>query len=301
MILNINQLRSFYTAARNGSISRAAGELMVTPPAISMQIKELEERVGMRLLLREGNGIRLTHTGEEIFRRADRIFQEIGEMEGFLEDVSTGKSGELRIGCPEIPAKQLMPGLVEEFKKTHPGIRLVLNQGSNAEMIKSIMEHKNELVFVRADRSAKFRIKVLRRDEYVLVAAPQSKHLAGSEVSIMQLASVPLVITGEGSAIRELVLDYFRKFRVSPHIVMESSSASLLREFVRRDTGVGFLQKDAAQEEVKKGYLRVVHILEGEPAMDFGIGYRNRRDLSPAAWAFLRLLEKSENIGPFLE
>ncbi len=300
MILNLNQLRSFYTAAKMGSVSRAAEQLMVTPPAVTMQVKQLEETVGIRLLVREGNSVRLTDSGEELFRRAEKVFQGIREMEGFLEDTSRGKSGALRIGSPETPGQYLIPSLVAEFKKTYPGIKVVLDQGTNAEMIKSIEDHRNELAIIshKPGRS-RLKVKVIGRHEVILIAAPSSQHLSGREISVMQLAEVPLILTREGSAIREAALEYLRRFKVNPSVTVESSSVSLLKKLVRRDSGVGFVERDAAREELKKGSLKIVRILEGSPVIEFGIGYRNRRDLSPAAWAFLRMVDMSRDLKPF--
>jgi len=296
VIVNMNQLRSFYMAAKLNSISKAAQALMVTPPAITMQVKQLEETVGVRLLVRDGNSIRLTDTGVIVFKKAELIFQEIHEMEGLLEDVSTGKSGELRVGCPEGPLKLLMP-LITGFKKTYPGIRVILDQGSNAEMVKSIEDHRNELAVIRYRPSnSRLKIKVIWKDEVVLVASPKSVHLPGSEISVMQLSQIPLVLRREGSGVREIVLEYLRRFKVAPLIAVESASASLLKEFVRQDAGIGFVEKDVIDEELKNGTLKLVQILEGYPTIEFGIGYRNRKDLSPAAWAFLRLLDKSEHL-----
>ena len=289
----MNQLRSFYVAANLKSISGAAQVLMVTPPAITIQVKQLEETIGIRLLVRDGNSIRLTDAGASVFKRAEKIFQEIHEMEGFLEDMATGKSGELRIGCPEIPLKRLMP-MIETFKKTYPGIRIILDQGLNADMVKSIEDHRNELAVIRHRPSnSRLKIKVIGKDEVVLISAPKTDHLSASEISVTQLSDIPLIIRREGSAVREVVLEYLRKFKVSPLIVMESASVNLLKEFVRQDRGIGFVERDAVDEELKNGTLQAVRILEGSPAIEFGIGYRYRRDLSPSAWAFLRLLDKS--------
>ena len=296
MILNMNQLRAFYAAAKSRSITKAADELMVTPPAITMQVKQLEETVGIRLLVRDGNSIRLTDTGEVVCKRAEKIFQEIHEMEGFLEDVSTGKSGELRIGCPETPLKRLMP-LIAEFKKTYPGIRVILDQGSNAEMVRSIGDHQNELAVIRyRPNNSRLKIKVIWKEEVVLIAPPKSVHLPGSEISIMLLSEIPLILRREGSAVREVVLEYLRKFKVKPSIAMESASIHLLKEFVQKDSGVAFVERDGVDEELKNGTLKAVRILEGSPTIEFGIGYRNRKDLSSPAWAFLRLLDKSEGL-----
>lgn len=284
-------------AAKLNSISKAAQALMVTPPAITMQVKQLEEALGIRLLVRDGNSIRLTDTGNAVFKRAEKIFQDIHEMEGFLEDVSTGKSGELRIGCPEIPLKRLIP-LIQTFKKTYPGIRIILDQGSNADMVKSIGDHRNELAVIRhRPSSSRLKVKIIWQEEIVLIAAPKSVHLPSSEISVMQLSEVPLIIRREGSAVRELVLEYLRRFKVNPLIAMESASIALLKQFVQQDNGVGFVERDAVDEELANGALRAVRVLEGCPAIEFGIGYRNRKDLSPPAWAFLRLLEKAENRG----
>jgi len=296
VILNVNQLRSFYVAASLKSISGAAQALMVTPPAITIQVKQLEETIGIRLLVRDGNSIRLTDAGARVFERAKKIFREIHEMEGFLEDMATGKSGELHIGCPEIPLKRLMP-MIEAFRKTYPGIRIILDQGSNADMVKSIEDHRNELAVIRYKPStSRLKIKVIWTDEVVLIRSPKSVHLSASEISVTQLSEIPLILRREGSAVREVVLDYLRKFKVTPLIAMESASVGLLRDFVRQDRGIGFVERDAVAKELKNGILRAVRVLEGSPTIEFGIGYRNRKDLSPQAWAFLRLLDKSVHL-----
>jgi DNA-binding transcriptional LysR family regulator len=280
-------------AASLKSISGAARVLMVTPPAITFQVKQLEETIGIRLLVRDGNSIRLTDAGVSVFERAEKIFHEIHEMEGFLEDIATGKSGELRIGCPEIPLKRLMP-VIEAFKKTYPGIRIILDQGSNADMVKSVQDHRNELAVIRyRPTNSRLKTKVIWTDEVVLIGSPKSVHLSASEISVTQLSEIPLILRREGSAVREVALEHLRKFKVTPLIAMESSSVNLLKEFVLRDKGVGFVERDAVNEELKKGALLAVRVLEGSPAIEFGIGYRNRKDLSPPAWAFLRLLDKS--------
>ncbi|MCX8111041.1 MAG: LysR family transcriptional regulator substrate-binding protein, partial [Syntrophorhabdaceae bacterium] len=121
------------------------------------------------------------------------------------------------------------------------------------------------------------------------------------EISVMQLANIPLILRREGSAVREVVFEYLKRFKVTPQIAMESASIALLKEFVRQDSGVGFLEREAVEEDIQNNTLKSVKILEGSPVIEFGIGYRNRRDLSPPAWAFLRLLDKSENILSILK
>ena len=293
MIVNMNQLRSFYTAGKLNSIAKAAQALMVTPPAITQHIKRFEESIGIRLLVREAHSIRLTGTGEGVMQRAEKIFEEIHEMEGYLEDISAGKSGDLRVGCTEAPLRHLAP-LIETFRKTNPGVKIILDQGSNAEMVKSIVDHRNELAVVQySPGNTKIKAKALWREEIVLVAAPDSVHWAGTDLSVMQLSQIPLVIRREGSAVRGVVLDYLRRFKVIPFVAVESGSTAGVKEFVRQDNGIGFVERGAVQEELKNGTLRTIHIVEETPLIEFGIAYASRRELSPAAWAFLRLVDKS--------
>ena len=300
MILNLNQLRAFYTAAKSGSVTKAARELMVTPPAVTMQVKQLEKTIGLRLLFREGNSVSLTEVGKAVLQRAEKIFGEIHGMEDFLEDVSTGKSGELRIACPQTLAKYLMPRLITAFKDAYPEIRILLDQGSNAEMVRSIVNHENELGLIRnVSDDKRFKIKVMGKVELALITAPASVYFRSEVISISEVASAPLIISREGSAVREAVFEYLRKFRVIPSVMIESGSTDFIKELVRQDKGVSFLERCGVIES-REGTLREVRILEGAPSVEFGIGYLNRRDLSPAAWAFLRLLDKSEDLLPFI-
>jgi DNA-binding transcriptional LysR family regulator len=297
----MNQLRAFYTAAKWGSITRAAQELMVTPPAITMQVKQLERTVGIRLLFREGHAVRLTDVGEAVFKKAEDIFGEIREMENLFEDVSTGKSGQLRIGCTQTSAKYLMPPLITAFKDAYPGLRIVLDQGSNAEMVKGILDHKNELALIRnVPDDRRLKVRVIGRVEVVLTAARESVYFRSEKVSISELPKVPLIVPEQGSATRDVIFEYLRRFRVSPSVAIESANRDFIKELVRQDKGVSFFERYEMNEPSEK-VLREVRILEGAPVMEFGIGYLNRKNLSPAAWAFLRLLDKSEDLLPFIK
>jgi len=294
MILNMNQLRSFYMAAKMGSISKAATELMVTPPAITMQVKQLEEAVGIRLVLRDGNSMRLTPTGELLLQKAEKVFLEARQIEEFLTDISKVRSGELRLGCPEVSARYLMPKFTE-FKDLYPGVRIVLSQGTHAEMVKSVLDHRNELAVI-LDRASKgkLKIKLIGKLELVLVASPVSVHLPGSEISVARLADIPMILRTEGSAVREIVLEYLNKFSVLPMTSIECTRVSSIKEFVMRDGGVAFVEKDAVEAEIGNGSLKTVSVLEGSPAVGLGFGYRSRRDLSPTAKAFLGLFDNLE-------
>lgn len=297
MILNINQLRAFYSAAKYMNITKAAQELMVTPPAVSKQIKQLEETLEIRLIFRNGNSMRLTEPGENLFKRCQGIFEQIKETENYLVDISRAKLGVLKIGCPETPAKYVIPPLIAKFKKIYPGIRIVLDQGSSSEMIKSILDHKNELAVVRyRPEEKRCKVKIIATEELILIAALKSKHIPTNEISVTQLSTIPLILPREGAATREVIRDYLQKFKVTPMITMESGNTDLIKQLVSRDDGVSFLVRSTVSGDLNKSNLRSINILAGPPTLEYGIGYLERRSLSPGTWAFLRLLEKFEDL-----
>jgi DNA-binding transcriptional LysR family regulator len=299
MILNMNQLRAFYTAAKHGSITKAAQDLMVTPPAITIQVKQLEKTMGIGLLFREGNSVRLTEMGRAVFEKAENIFGEIRVLENFVEDVSTGKSGQLRIGATQTSAKYIMPPLISAFKDAYPGLRVILDQGSNAEMVRSILDHKNELSLVRNVYDRRLKIKAIGRTEVVLTAARGSAFFPSQTISISELPKAPLFLTEEGSATRDIVYEYLRRFKVIPWVALEAGNRDFIKQLVRQGEGVGFFERYEMEDPAERDLVEI-RILEGAPVMEFGITYLNRKSLSPGAWAFLRLVDRTSDLLPFL-
>ncbi len=301
MILNMNQLRSFHLAAKLKSITNAARELMVTPPAVTMQVKQLEETVGIKLMYRDGNTISLTDVGKSVFKSADEIFGKIHKMEKYLTDLSAARQGELRIGCTPTPVKYVMPVLISEFKTAYPGIRIILEQGTSSEMVKGILDNDIELALMRYQPDdTKIKVRLIGTEEVVFISAYESKLLPVNEISVTQLSTLPLIAYKEGSGARALIFDYLRKFKVEPNITLESGSIELIKELVRQDNGISFMGKMAVEEDLKNGIFRAIRILEGSPTIQFGIGYLQRKYLSPAAWAFLRMVDKMDEILPSL-
>jgi DNA-binding transcriptional LysR family regulator len=95
---------------------------------------------------------------------------------------------------------------------------------------------------------------------------------------------------------REVVFEYLRRHKITPNLAMESGSVAFIKELLRGDYGVGFLELYSVREELEEGVLKPIRILEGSPSFQLGIGYIQRKDLSPAAWAFLRILDKLDDM-----
>ncbi len=296
MILNINQLRAFVTAARLKSISLAAQELMVTVPAISMQINRLEQALGFRLMYRQGHTVRLTEPGKTVFSQSRHIFEEIRNMEKVIGKLTKDTSGVLRVGSPETPARYLMPELIMAFKKTYPNVKIVLSQGTSAEVLEGIKSQVYDFGIMGCGRlSRNMKMIPLASEEILLVSSPTNTILKAPAVSAAQFSTIPLIMPKEGSALREVVLSYLRRFNVTPLIVLEVTGVDLIKDLVKNDQGATLMTASAVKDNLQNGSLKSISIIEGSPVIDYGIAYQQRKYLSPAAWAFVRLAAKTEN------
>lgn len=296
MVLNLNQLRSFYAAAKCGSITKAAAELMVTPAAVTLQVKQLEENIGLKLLYRAGNAMLLTESGLEVFGRIRTIFEEIQDLEVFIANVSKGKSGELKIGCSETAAIYVMPGLISSFQLAYPGIRIIIGRGTTNEMLNSLVNRQIELVVAHyRPEDKRFKMRFMGSKAITLIAAKNSTCLPRDAVSVTNLKDVPFISPAKGSAIRHIMSNYLKQFKVYPKIVMETSSIALTKTLVQQDKGISFVCREGIDEELAKDQLKEVHVQEGLPAIEYGVGYLNRSDLSEAALAFIKIMEQVKN------
>ena len=295
MILNINQLRCFYMAIKYNSISLAAKKLMVTPPAISMQIKLLEKTLGFDLLIRKKNSIQPTEIGEKVFSKAESVFGQLLELEKYLEDVSLGEAGEFRIACHEVPSKYIMPKLIGLFNQVYPKVKIIVELGKTPDMIERIHNHDIPMALVvKRQIDAKLVIKPVIEDEIVLIAAKNSKFVQEDEISIQQLQTLPLIVHEKESGIMLLVNRHLEKFRITPNIVMETGSQDILKEFLTKDMGLAFIENFAIQKELKEKRFRKIAIKEGSPVMQLGVCYLKERQQSPIIQAFLTLLDENK-------
>ncbi|OPY62111.1 MAG: HTH-type transcriptional activator CmpR [Syntrophorhabdaceae bacterium PtaU1.Bin034] len=281
-------------AAKEGSVSKAAKRLMLSQPLLTNHVKSLEEAIGVRLMVYESDSIRLTRAGQAVLRKASRIFHEIDETESLLEQISSKKGAELRIGCPDIPGSCLVPRLIAEFEQSYPNIRITVNRGKDISMAKSVESGRNDLAVMRfRPANCRLKMKLVEKDELVLIASPWSIHVPGGEIQVRDLSQVPLISLKEGSAVREVVLQYMWKFMVTPKVNIESPSVALLKEFVRRDDGLAFVERSVVQAELDQHLLKEICITDGSPTITLAIGYPSGGEVSPPARAFLRLVAQS--------
>lgn len=264
---------------------------MVTPAAVTAQIKLLEETIGLILLFRSGNCMALTDSGLAVFEKTRKIFEGINDLELFISDISKIKLGELRIGCSETAAIYVMPKLITAFQRAYPGITVIIDRGTTAEMERNLLDRKHELVLIRYRHNEKrFRMRYMGQKEIALIAAKKSVHLPKDEILMSELSHVPLIVPNKGSATRDIIFKHLKRFKIIPKVVLETTSIALTKSLVQQDEGVSFICRDGVYEEIADNRLREIHLLESLPFIEYGIAYLSRNNLSETALAFIRMI-----------
>jgi len=294
-VINLNQLRAFYQAAKCQNVSIAAKNLFVSQPAVTAQIKLFEENCGLKLFKKKGRNLFLTEEGKTLFNYARKIFECERKIEDAVEQMKELKKGSLRLGSARTYARYFMPFLLTGFREAYPHIKIHFDEGSSLEMIHSLLDLKNEVVIIaRADDHPNIAFIPFSREEVVLILPP-NHHLANKDrIRLAQIAEAPIIMKDPGSGTRKLVDELFAKNNCSPNILMETGDAEIIKLLVQHGEGVSFLVKEAVAVELHEKKLATVPLAKDPIFLDVSIAYLKTQPLSLAAQAFLTSLE---NLG----
>jgi DNA-binding transcriptional LysR family regulator len=289
--MDTRQLAAFCAVVDRKSFSQAAERLGVTQPAVSLQVRALEERLGRQLLDRSGRRVEPTEAGERLYRRAQRILQ---LEEQLLEDVGAGDdgplTGTLALGASTGPGAHLVPLLLCEFQREHPGLHIALSIWDTYAVIERVAEREVELGVVgalRRNRSLVF--EPLTRDEIVL-AVPPAHPAAGGEISVEDLRGETLVVMQEGAGVRQVVEQELRRAGLRLRTLepkLELGLQESVKSAVAAGYGVTFISRMAIEGELAAGTLAAARVAGIEPSRQLYVVRAKGRPTSRAADAFL--------------
>jgi len=286
-------LEAFYLVVRRGSCTRAAEELNVTQPAVTIQIKSLEKSLNMKLLEFLGRKVQLSEAGELLYQYAEKIFDLVGDADEKMKDFKKLMRGTLRIGTTKNYARYLMPSLLPTFQRKFPRIKVILDEGNSEELARSVLEGKNELAFIsqlNLDRSIKHLF--FSTVEFVLVASPEHRFSKRQSISIRELNGEPVILREKGSGSRAAILRKFQEYGIWPSVILEASSLDFIMGYVKQNRGVSFMFEPDIKEELERGTLKVIPIEEGNIIFFTDIIYHSEKSLSPPAQAFLEIVKE---------
>jgi len=293
IMLNFNQLRVFYHAAKNLNFTAAANELFITQPAVTFQMKAFEEFCNLKLFKKRARKLFLTDEGRVLFEYAEKIFKFEKEIENVIDEMKELKRGVLSLGTTKAYARYFMPLMLSTFHKNYPKIKIQLNEGSSLDMTHSLLDFKNEVaVIAKAGELPEVDFFPFSKEEMAVIVAPGHHFAKKKTITFKDLANEPFIMKEKGSGTRKLVEQLFSSENCTPDILMETSNTEFIKQLVQRGEGVSFLVREAVAAELSEKKLVEVPLKGRKIFLDVSIAYLRAQVLSPPAKAFVDTLRK---------
>lgn len=290
MHITLRQLRIFEAVGRHTSISRAAAEMHLTQPAVSMQIKQLEGQIGLPLLEQIGRRMYLTEAGHELRNFAQRFAVQSGELESAMDQLRGLERGLLRISVVST-ANYFLPRFIARYTDRHPGVRIRL-QVSNREMVlAALTDNRTDLAITgMPPDSADVAAERFMENPLVVIANPRHALTRAMRVETAQIAAEILLMREPGSGTRAATERHFSNCGVTPTQGCELSSNEAIKQAVQAGLGLGVVSLQTIELELETRRLVVLPV-EGFPIVrHWYIVHRRDKRLSAASQAFRDLL-----------
>ena len=303
----LRQLQIFEASVRLGSFSRAAEELFVTQPTVSMQIKKLSDALGIPLFEQVGRNVRPSEIGDELYDACRKIFESLANLEMKVSDHKGMKRGRLRVGVVST-AQYFVPEVLGEFCRQHPGIDVALKVSNRDLITERLNNFEDDLYIVGQTPADVIEIESFQfAPNPLVVLAPRDHPLVGQKnIPLSQIAEEPFILREPGSGIRDATLRLFQQAGLQPNVRMELGSNEAIKHAVVGGLGISVLSLHTVSLEGPNGPVALLDV-EGFPIMrNWHIVYPKGKELSLVADAFLefsldmepRLREKMKAMWP---
>jgi len=247
------RLQVFHTVARLLSFTKAAETLHMTQPAVTFQIRQLEEYFNTRLFDRTHNKISLTAAGQRVYEYAERILQLYAEMENSVREMTGDVSGILIIGASTTIAEYMLPSLLGEFKNLHPNINLRLRVSNSVGVVHMVEDNSVDVGIVESPISNKnLAVEVCWHDELVFICPPQHPLAKKTAITMKDFIDEPFVCREEGSGTREFILEYMDKNKMTLqdlNLNVEVGTPEAVKSAVEAGLGISIVSQATIAKE----------------------------------------------------
>jgi len=290
--MDFDQLETFLEVARNLSFSRAAEKRFRTQPAISAQIRALEEEVGVKLLDRTGGKVSVTGAGKVFVTYCEETLDARRYVLNAMQEMERVPRGEIVVAANEGTCLHVLPEVFAQFKKAYPEVGITVQRSESREVLEAIIDNSADFGIVSLPVDDKRLSTVLiHRDELVLIVAPKHALTKLDKVRIADIGQYPVLLPKLGRT-REAIDRIFDENNIKPNISMELESSELLKAFVSAGVGVGFIASSNAESDVRLGNLVRVRPHGIDVRRDLALVFRKDKALSRAALAFIDITVK---------
>jgi LysR family transcriptional regulator, low CO2-responsive transcriptional regulator len=288
--ITLRQLRIFEAVARHASISRAAAELHLTQPAVSMQVKQLEDQIGLALIEQIGRKLSLTEAGHELRKQAARIATQMVELNTAMDQFRDLERGVLRLAVVST-ASYFLPKPIMRFTERHPGVRVSLHVVNRDAVLSALADNHADLAITGQPPEQAGIDAVYYMDNPLVVIAAPSHSLAGQRaIPLRRLQEETLVLREPGSGTRATVERHFAAHKVAYRPGCEMSSNEALKQAVQAGLGIGVVPHQTLELELETGRLVVLDVSGFPVVRQWYLAQRRDKRPSGAAEAFKEFL-----------
>ena len=259
--MNLHQLRIFYTVANRMSFTQAAADLVLSQPAVSLQIRALEKTLALRLFERVNNQLSLTEAGSALYRSAMVMLNAEEEAERTMSELAGATRGKLIIGANTTGGMYVMPGVIRAFRRAHPEAELVLHIDGTERIMERVQQNVIDLGFVGGPiDDSRFHVEPLWEDPLALIFSPEHAFTGRSSVTLADLARQPFMVPEATSRTRLLYEHVLREAGVTIKAGLQLNGTEPVKKAVEANLGVAIVSAHAVDREVGAGYLQTAAI-----------------------------------------
>jgi len=294
--MDFDQIETFLEVARLLSFSRAAEKRFRTQPAISSQIRSLEEEVGAKLLDRSGGKVSVTASGKLFQKFAEEMIEARKAVLTSVAETERVPRGEIVVGANEGTCLHVLPEVFAEFKKQYPDVGVNIKRADYAKILESVIDNSVDFGVVSLPvTDNRLTVVLIHRDELVIIAPPEHPLARMKTATVVEAAKFPLIMPKAGHT-RDALESLFYERKLKPRYTMELDSSELLKRFVAADAGVGFIARSNVLEDVRANALAAVAISDATIRRDLALIFRKDKALSRAALAFIDIAVKIKGV-----
>jgi len=291
--MDFDQLETFIEVTRLSSFSRAAEKRFRTQPAISSQIRSLEEEVGAKLLDRSGGKVSLTASGKLFLRFAEDTLDARKAAMTAIAETERVPRGEIVVGANEGTCLHILPEVFANFKKQYPDVSVNIKRADYAKVLESVIDNTVDFGVVSLPvTDNRLTAVAIHKDELVLIMSPKHPLAGRSSVKVKDLGKESFVAHNVKSGSRLKVIEAFARQHTPLNITIELATIETIKRFVQKKVGVAFVPRMCVREELERGVLASVPVRGLTHNRILWAAHRRGSNFSPAAAAFLKVLKQ---------
>jgi LysR family transcriptional regulator, low CO2-responsive transcriptional regulator len=290
--MDFDQLETFLEVSRLSSFSRAAERRFRTQPAISSQIRALEEEVGAKLLDRSGGKVAITAAGKVFRKFAEETLEQRRVALINLAEMQRVPRGEIVVAANEGTCLHILPEVFAEFKRQYPNVAVSVKRQEHKKILEAIIENSCDFGIVSLPVPDKrLTVVPIHRDELVVIAPPNHPLARQTKATVAEVVRYPLLLPKVGRT-RDSLERLFDERQLKPAISMELDSSELLKRFVAADVGIGFIPRSQVAEDLQARALAALTLADASLQRELALVFRKDKALSRAALAFIEIAVK---------